>query len=310
MGPRSVQRRAIATVGVLAALLVGAATLRAAIGWEPAAAPEMSASTVGSMSLTDSEGKGAIFTLADMGPGNTGQGEVTISNDGTAPGALSLASTGLSDAPGRYGGLLSERLLLRLEEVGSGKADEVYAGELDAMPELGLGTLTAGESRTYRFLVTMLDGGSPSTPFADDNLYQRATTGIGYEWTLTETEGGGSEPEPPSEPPPAPAPPSAAPTPPAARPPLTGTARADRLVGSSEDDVIRGRGGADRLYGRGGNDSLFGGAGKDRLYGGPGADRIFTRGGGADVVDCGSGRDAAKLDRRDRVKNCESVLGR
>jgi Ca2+-binding RTX toxin-like protein len=245
------------------------------------------------------------------------------------PGSLTLSSTEPSDAPGLYGGLLMERLVLKLVELGSGGASQVYFGQLGAMPELQLGTLAAGESRAYRFLVTMLDGGPPSSPYVDDNLYQRASASLGYEWTLTEVEGG-SEPEEPSQPSPAPTPAEPAPTP-ATPPPASkqvGTAHADRLIGDTEDDVIDGRGGPDRIFGRGGNDYLIGGGGNDWLYGGvgddrlrggagadhllggPGADVIFAAGGGSDIVDCGGGRDIAHIDRRDRVRDCERVLNR
>lgn len=326
----SAQRRMVATVGALATLLIGAATLYAAVGWQRAgAAPRVGAATSGPMSLTSSKQEGAIFDLTNIAPGNSGTGEVTISNTGSAPGALSLASVGLTDALGRFGGTLSERLLLRLEAIGSaGQATELYDGQLGAMPELRLGTLATGASRTFRFVITMLDGGSPSTPFVDDNIYQRARTGIGYEWTLTESEGGDAESVPPDEPPaptPIPTPKPAAPSPPTKDPPPAGTARADNLVGTSGDDTIFGRGGADRIYGKGGRDHLDGGAGADHLYGGAGADRlrggkgtdhlnggsgadrIFSHDGGADLVNCGPGRDVADADGEDRLKSCERV---
>jgi Ca2+-binding RTX toxin-like protein len=326
MGAQSKQQGTMAAVAALGLLLLAATTLYAASGWQPVSeAPQVRAAAAGSMALTDSKGEGAIFSLADFAPGVTGAGEVTIGNSGTAPGALTLASTGLSDDPGRYGGLLSQRLLLRVEDLSSGAAEEVYSGDLASMPELRLGTLADGKSRTYRFLVTMLDGGAPSSPFVDDNVFQQASTGIGYEWTLTEVEAGEPEPETPSTPPPSP--PAPAPSPPGSSPALTGTPRADTLIGSGEDDVIHGRGGNDRILGKGGRDRLFGGAGKDRISGGPGADRlhggagrdrlggdagpdlILARGGGADVVDCGAGRDVAKVDGSDRVRRCERVLG-
>lgn len=314
MGLRSGQRGMTFAVAAWGLLLVASATLYAAAGWRPAGeVPRVRASAEGSMALTDSKGGGAIFSLAEIAPGGTGAGEVTITNSGTAPGALSLASTDASDDPGRYGGLLSQRLQLRVEDLGPGGAKEVYSGGLASMPPLQLGTLPAGESRTYRFQVTMLDGGAPSSPFVDDNVYQQASTGIGYEWTLTELEGGDPDPEPPAGPPtsppsapPGPVPPSAPPSP----GPPTGTPRADVLVGSSEDDVIFGRGGADRIFGKGGNDRLSGGPGRDRIYGGPGRDLILARGGGADLVDCGPGKDVARVDARDRVRHCEMVRGR
>jgi Ca2+-binding RTX toxin-like protein len=327
MGSASIQRKALATVGVAAGLLAGAATIQAMVGWQPASgSPRVRAETGGSMALADSEQGGAIFTIANIAPGDTGVGEVTITNAGTLPGQLSLASTGITDTAGRIGGLLSQRLQLRLEDIGSGNTSVVYSGGLAEMPELQLGSLAAGESGTYRFLVTMLDGGSPSSPFTDDNAYQRARTAIGYEWTLTEIEGG-SEPEPPVGPRATPPVPPTAPAPSGGSRVRTGTPRADTLLGSSEDDVIYGRGGADRIYGKGGRDLLVGGTGADRIHGGAGADRlrggagrdrilgeggadtIFARGGGVDLVDCGGGRDRAHVDAKDRVRHCESVRG-
>lgn len=313
MASRSGQQGATVTIAALGLLLVAAATLYAATGWRSAGEmPQVQASAAGSMTLTDSKGGGAIFNLANLAPGVTGAGEVTITNSGTATGALSLASTGASDDPGRYGGLLSQRLVLRVEDLGSGTAEEVYSGGLGSMPALQLGRLAAGESRTYRFLVTMLDGGAPSSPFVDDNVYQQASTGIGYEWTLTEVEGGDPDPEPPTEPPASPPGPGPSPVPPTVPPasPPTGTPRADTLIGSDEDDVIFGRGGADRIFGKRGNDRLSGGPGRDRIFGGPGRDLILARGGGADFVDCGPGKDVARVDARDRVRHCERVRGR
>lgn len=334
MSSRPARRRMLATLAVLAALLAGAVTLRAAIGGEPAAPTSgLRLSASGSMSLSNSKEGAAIFALANLGPGDGGQGEVTIANTGVLPGTLALASFEPSDAPGVYGGALSERLELRVEDVSSGVASEVYDGQLGAMPELQLGSLGAGESRTYRFVVAMLDGGAPSSPYVDDNLYQRASAGLGYEWTLSEVEGGGSEPgEPPepSEPPVAPTGPvPVEPSPPANSPQpgtkMIGTAHADRLIGTSQDDAIYGRGGPDRIFGMagrdhleggGGDDWLHGGAGGDRLRGGggsdhldggPGADVLLARDGKVDFIDCGRGRDTVHVDDRDRVRGCERV---
>lgn len=333
MSSRPARRRTLATLAVPAALLAGAATLHAAIGDEPAAPTSgLQLSAGGSMSLSNSKEGAAIFALANLGPGDGGQGEVTIANTGTLPGALALSSLDRSDAPGTYGGALSERLELRLEDVASGAASKVYDGRLGAMPELQLGSLGADESRTYRFVVTMLDGGPPSSPYVGDNLYQRASAGLGYEWTLTEVEGGGSEPPEPPEPTEPPGS-STGPAPVESGPPAagtqpgrtTGTAHADRLIGTSQDDVIHGRGGPDRIFGMagrdhldggGGADWLFGGAGGDRLRGGggsdhldggPGGDVVLARDGKVDFIDCGRDRDTAYVDDQDRVSGCERV---
>jgi Ca2+-binding RTX toxin-like protein len=116
---------------------------------------------------------------------------------------------------------------------------------------------------------------------------------------------------------------------------LRGTARADTLDGTSAGDLIFGLAGKDSIRGLGGNDCLIGEGGRDRLLGGEGADRL-TGGSGADtlvggsgvnrydagsgndvvkaangrreLISCGPGRDRARVDRRDRARNCEQLI--
>nr|MBA2522243.1 hypothetical protein [Solirubrobacterales bacterium] len=98
---------------------------------------------------------------------------------------------------------------------------------------------------------------------------------------------------------------------------VAGTAGPDRLRGSDASERLLGRPGADRIDGRSGRDCVIGGRGRDRLEGGPGHDRIRGQGGGdrisardglRDHVDCGVGRsDLAIVDRKDRVRRCETV---
>lgn len=105
MRSRSSRQGMTVAVAAWGVLLVATATLYAATRWQPVSeAPQVQASVAGSMALTNSKGEGAIFKLDNIAPGEAGVGEVTISNSGTEPGALTLASTGLSDDPGRYGG--------------------------------------------------------------------------------------------------------------------------------------------------------------------------------------------------------------
>lgn len=107
---------------------------------------------------------------------------------------------------------------------------------------------------------------------------------------------------------------------------LNGTGAADLTFGLGGNDLIRGRGDDDCLIGGSGNDRLLGGPGYDRLTGGTGADTIvggsgvnrYDAGAGDDVVkaangraelvSCGSGYDRARVDRSDRVRNCERVI--
>lgn len=337
MRQRPLSRRLLATAGVLLAVLAGAAALyaSAAVRQGPAG-PGVQTFASGAMSVSNSKEGAAVFDISGIGPGMSGEGEVTIGNTGSAPGTLALASFDRSDAPGLYGGGLSGRLELRVADVTGGADAEIFVGGLVSMPELQMGTLAAGESRTYRFSVSMRDGGAPSSPYVDDNLYQRARTSLSYDWALTEAEAGGG-PEPPEDVPTAPLP--TAPEPPASAPApsgpdlpappdsrsLVGDAHPNSLVGTPGDDLIYGLGGADRIFGRGGDDYIFGGAGSDWLHGGsgndrlrggvgadqidggPGADILFARDGEADVLNCGSGTDTAYVDKHDRTRNCEAI---
>ena len=89
---------------------------------------------------------------------------------------------------------------------------------------------------------------------------------------------------------------------------------APEIYGGPGDDVIRGSGGAnfilagpgsDRVFGGRGNDDLYGDRGRDELFGGPGADYLSARDRTRDAVSGSIGRDAACVDRRDRVSGVE-----
>jgi hypothetical protein len=314
---------------VLLAALVGAAQLFAAVIAPHKAGPQMRATASGALSLSNSREGAAIFTASNLAPGHSTEGTVTIANTGSAVGSLALSTSELSDSPGTYGGNLSEVLDLQIAETGSGA--EVYSGKLDSMPERQLGPLAPGESRTYRFAVSLPDSGSPPADWSGENVYQQALTSVAYDWTLTETQGGGSElPESAPTLPVSPASVTPQPQPPVPRDksdsePLVGSPHADKLVGTGRDNLIYGLGGADLILGMGGDDYLLGGPGADRIHGGAGSDRlrggpgrdhidggsgsdvIFARDGESDSIDCGSGRDVAFIDQNDVARGCEVV---
>ncbi len=73
------------------------------------------------------------------------------------------------------------------------------------------------------------------------------------------------------------------------------------------DDDVRGGSGNDRLIGSGGSDTVRGGSGGDRVDGGDGNDRLYAADGSQDVVACGAGADGARVDRTDKLNDCESV---
>ena len=91
---------------------------------------------------------------------------------------------------------------------------------------------------------------------------------------------------------------------------------AERLVlnaGDGNDRITGARGLAGRIAstfnGDAGNDRITGTDGADRLDGGAGNDVIRAADTRADRVLCGTGRDLARVDRRDRPRACEVVIG-
>ena len=83
----------------------------------------------------------------------------------------------------------------------------------------------------------------------------------------------------------------------------------DLLAGGDGNERLWGNGGNDRLSGGAGADVLKGGRGRNRYRGGAGRDVIAARNGARDVVNCGGGHDVARVDKADRVKRCERVVG-
>jgi hypothetical protein len=88
---------------------------------------------------------------------------------------------------------------------------------------------------------------------------------------------------------------------------VSGGAGNDSLSGGDGNDRLTGGAGDDTLSGGGGGDTLNGGAGRNSYQGRAGSDSINARNGVRETVNCGSGRDAATVDRNDRVVGCEIV---
>jgi hypothetical protein len=186
--------RVIATAALL--MLVAALVASAAPARErPAELGRMAAE--GAVTLS-AAGSHAIITASHLRPGQSVAGNVALANVGESRGRLTLLRTRMVDTPGRFGGRLSDALLLRVEEIGGGS----WTGPLAGPDALDLGIMEPGEGRSYRLELTLPDTG----PHGRDNAVQGSSVTIDWAWA-TESVGG---------PPPAQTPtatPSATPTP-------------------------------------------------------------------------------------------------
>ena len=128
----------------------------------------------GAVTLSSSSASTAIIRASNLIPGQSVGGNVALANVGEARGRLSLLRTGMVDTPGRFGGRLSDALLLRVEEIGGGS----WTGPLAGPDTLDLGVMEPGEARTYRLELTLPDTG----PGGRDNAVQGSSVTIDWAW--------------------------------------------------------------------------------------------------------------------------------
>src|SRR5439155_13355688 len=129
-------------------------------------------------------GGGAILSAGNLQPGDATSGTVTIANSGTAVGTFTLSSVGVTDVPGRRGGLLSRVLSLNVVDVTNPAAPVMsYTGPLWSMPPRSLGVLAPGLARTYRFTVAL-----PATG-PDLDAVQGGAVTVGYRWDANGDDG-------------------------------------------------------------------------------------------------------------------------
>jgi hypothetical protein len=199
------RRRAIAA-GVLLAIVVALVATAAPARERPAELGRMAAE--GAVTLSAASGTGhAIITASGLRPGQSVAGLVALANVGESRGRLTLQRTRTVDTPGRFGGRLSDALLLRVEEVGGGS----WTGPLSGPDALDLGIMEPGEGRSYKLTLTLPDTG----PHGADNHVQGSSVTIDWAWT-TESMGG-----PVVSPTPTPTPGPSATPPPGAAPAAT-----------------------------------------------------------------------------------------
>jgi hypothetical protein len=180
--------------------IVALALCALAIAWasttELGAAPEAmrlsAANTSGALELSNSRNGAAVLTGANLKPGDTRTGTVTITNTGSLDALVDLTKANLVDTPGPRGGALSSVMRLRIEDITSSTPTLLYDGGLGAMPKLALGEFPKKSAgRTYRFTVSFTRGPVPATPSAGDNRYEGAGVTVDFVWTGQKSSGNG-----------------------------------------------------------------------------------------------------------------------
>jgi spore coat-associated protein N len=169
--PRPVRRSRrvlapLATLVVAGALAVGSGASFTSQSENPA-----NVYATGTLTQDNSKANAAIFDVSNLKPGDTVNGEVTITNTGSLPAVFSLTETADN------GFVTKSNLQMRISRVGGG---EVFAGTFGTAGVRPLGTFAAGEARTYRFSVVLdADAG---------NAEQGRTATAGYVWDGVQTD--------------------------------------------------------------------------------------------------------------------------
>ncbi|MFL5893379.1 MAG: hypothetical protein ACJ75I_11650 [Solirubrobacterales bacterium] len=131
-----------------------------------------------------------IVSVANLEPGQTASGQVTLRNTGTVRGYFYLAPLDLLSPPGPGGGTLAENLIVRIFLTRAGTTSQKYGGVLAHMGTITAGRFSPGESGTYRFEVQPKDTGMPAPPtlarpVRGDNKYQGTNASVTLGWSTS-----------------------------------------------------------------------------------------------------------------------------
>ncbi|WP_205695891.1 hypothetical protein [Conexibacter sp. SYSU D00693] len=136
---------------------------------------------------TNDKGNGTVLTAQGLVPGESKWGEVRVANTGLLAGAYTLQATDLVDTLGRFGGKLSPKLNVKVDERSRTGVRRLYDGTLASLSSLNLGRFASGENRVYRFTATLPSGGIPSSPTSGDNAVQGAVSRVNLRFTASST---------------------------------------------------------------------------------------------------------------------------
>ncbi|NUS53216.1 MAG: hypothetical protein HOQ22_19520 [Nocardioidaceae bacterium] len=163
-------------------LAAGAVAVGSGATFSSTSTNAVSAVTAGHLSHTNSKANAAIFTLDKMKPGDTVNGSLTLTNDGTLPATFTLREPSSSNGFASAGVPAASYLHLKVTD--DTATTTLYDGDFGGLgnDELkDLGTFQPGDAHTYTFSVSL----SASAP----NTQQDKTASATYEWVSTQLSG-------------------------------------------------------------------------------------------------------------------------
>jgi spore coat-associated protein N len=189
---RSARRSSIGlnVILILAALAIALAALVGSPDANRDAPPLDVINRTGNVEITNSREGLPIISVANLKPGQTASGQVTLQNTGTARGNFYLAPLDLVSPVGPGGATLADNLNVRVTFTKSGATSTKFKGLLSKMGTITAGNFRPGESGTYTFQVEAKNTGIPapptlSRPVRGDNKYQGTSATVTFGWSTS-----------------------------------------------------------------------------------------------------------------------------
>ncbi len=124
-----------------------------------------------------------ILNVADLMPGHSDTGTVTLKNTGDGDGVLTVDKSNLVNSNPALP--FSSKLMLKIQDVTDPvNPVDIYDGRLGTMGSQAMGTVAPNAERTFLFTVEFPDGGTPSSATTGDNRYKNAQTQVDYNWEM------------------------------------------------------------------------------------------------------------------------------
>jgi hypothetical protein len=177
-------------VGIGSVLVAAALAAGSGANYQSSSANTGNIIKAGVISVTNGSAGSAVLTVTDLAPGKSASGAVEITNSGDLPAALAVRSSNLVDAPASPA--LSAKLDLTVEDVTA--SSTLYSGTLGGFSQASAGTFDVGAKHTFRFTVSMPDGG-----LGAENAYQGARSTLDLAFVLTGADAPAPPPTSPTE---------------------------------------------------------------------------------------------------------------
>jgi hypothetical protein len=161
-------RKALVPLTTLAA--AGALAIGSGASFTSSSANAAGIVASGSLTQSNSKANAAVFNVSNIKPGDTVNGDVTITNTGSLPAVFAVTETATNGFADKT------NLVMTVTQGGT----TVYTGTFGAMGTKSLGTFAAGEARTYRFSTTLKSSAT--------NAEQGKTANASYSWDATQAD--------------------------------------------------------------------------------------------------------------------------